>query len=180
MRFPVLIGQGSRGETAMEEHSILIADKDTNYLREISEFFTGEGYSVATTDSAVSVMCDILQKHVPVLLLGGDFDKKIGLPHLLQRKEIAMKSFRLKSFTEKISNAMIIAIVVAGTVILAFINQINLEGTLMSKLFLVFIGAIITFQLLPGLMLIGGMIKGLVTMDHRKADHEKADSSAHK
>jgi DNA-binding NtrC family response regulator len=84
MRFPVLIGQGSRGETAMEEHSILIADKDTNYLREISEFFTGEGYSVATTDSAVSVMCDILQKHVPVLLLGGDFDKKIGLPHLLQ------------------------------------------------------------------------------------------------
>jgi hypothetical protein len=91
-----------------------------------------------------------------------------------------MKSFSFKSFTEKISNAMIIAIVVAGTVILAFINQINLEGTLMSKLFLVFIGAIITFQLLPGLMLIGGMIKGLVTMGHRKADHEKADSSAHK
>jgi hypothetical protein len=91
-----------------------------------------------------------------------------------------MKSFSLKSFTEKISNAMIIAIVVAGTVILAFINQINLEGTLMSKLFLVFLGAIITFQLLPGLMLIGGMIKGLVTMGHRKADHEKADSSTHK
>ena len=38
---------------------------------------------MATTDSAVSVMCDILKKHVPVLLLGGDFDKKIGLPHLL-------------------------------------------------------------------------------------------------
>jgi DNA-binding NtrC family response regulator len=75
--------QGSRRETAMEEHSILIADKDTNYLREISDYFTGEGYSVATTDSAVSVMCDILKKHVPVLLLGGDFDKKIGLPHLL-------------------------------------------------------------------------------------------------
>jgi hypothetical protein len=44
----------------------------------------------------------------------------------------------------------------------------------------VFLGAIITFQLLPGLMLIGGMIKGLVTMGHRKADHEKADSSTHK
>ena len=91
-----------------------------------------------------------------------------------------MKSFRLKNITEKMSNAMIIAIVVAGTVILAFINQINLEGTLMSKLFLVFLGAIITFQLLPGLMLIGGMIKGLVTMGHRKAVHEKADSSAQK
>ena len=91
-----------------------------------------------------------------------------------------MKSFSFKSFTEKISNAMIIAIVVAGTVILAFINQINLEGTLMSKLFLVFLGAIITFQLLPGLMLIGGMIKGLVTMGHRKEAHEKVDSSTHK
>ena len=68
----------------MEENSILIADKDTDYLREISEYFKGAGYAVATTDSAVNVMCDILKKHVPVLLLGGDFDKKIGLPHLLQ------------------------------------------------------------------------------------------------
>jgi hypothetical protein len=91
-----------------------------------------------------------------------------------------MKSLNLKNITEKMSNVMIIAVVVTGTVILAFINQINLEGTLMSKLFLVFLGAIITFQLLPGLMLIGGMIKGLVTMGHRKAAHEKADSSAHK
>jgi len=68
----------------MEKNSILIADKDTDYLREISEYFKGAGYAVATTDSAVNVMCDILKKHVPVLLLGGDFDKKIGLPHLLQ------------------------------------------------------------------------------------------------
>ena len=91
-----------------------------------------------------------------------------------------MKPFSLKSVTEKMSNAMIIAIVIAGTVTLAFINQVTAEGTLMSKLFLVFLGAIITFQVLPGLMLIGGMIKGLVTMGHRKAAHEKADSSARK
>ena len=67
----------------MEERSILIADKDTNFLREISEFFKGAGYAVATTDSAASVICDILKKNVPVLLLGSDFDKKIGLPQLL-------------------------------------------------------------------------------------------------
>ena len=67
----------------MEEHSILIADKNTDFLREISEFFKGAGYAVATTDSAVSVVCDILKKHIPVLLLGSDFDKKIGLPQLL-------------------------------------------------------------------------------------------------
>ena len=67
----------------MEERSILIADKDTNFLREISEFFKGAGYAVATTESAASVICDILKKNVPVLLLGSDFDKKIGLPQLL-------------------------------------------------------------------------------------------------
>ena len=91
-----------------------------------------------------------------------------------------MKPFILKSITEKMSNAMIIAIVAAGTVTLAFINQVNVEGTLMSKLFLVFLGAIITFQILPGLMLLGGMIKGLCSLGHRKAVHENSDSSAHK
>jgi hypothetical protein len=50
----------------------------------------------------------------------------------------------------------------------------------MSKMFLVFLGAIITFQLLPGLMLIGGMIKGLLSLGHRKAVHEDGKSSAHK
>ena len=67
----------------MEEHSILIADKNTNFLRDISEFFKGAGYEVSTTDSAVHVICDILKKNIPVLLLGSDFDKKIGLPQLL-------------------------------------------------------------------------------------------------
>jgi nitrate reductase gamma subunit len=91
-----------------------------------------------------------------------------------------MKSFTFKSITEKMSNVMIIAIVVAGTITLAFVNQVTAEGTLMSKLFLVFLGAIITFQVLPGLMLIGGMVKGLFSLGQRKAVHEKADSSAHK
>jgi DNA-binding NtrC family response regulator len=67
----------------MEERSILIADQNTSFLREISEFFRGAGYSVSTTDSAISVISDILKEHIPVLLLGSDFDKKIGLPQLL-------------------------------------------------------------------------------------------------
>jgi nitrate reductase gamma subunit len=91
-----------------------------------------------------------------------------------------MKPLNFKSVTEKMSNVMIIAIVLAGTVTLAFVNQVNAEGTLMSKLFLVFLGAIITFQVLPGLMLLGGMIKGLLSLGHRKAVHEDVKSSAHK
>ena len=91
-----------------------------------------------------------------------------------------MKPLNFKSVTEKMSNVMIIAIVLAGTVTLAFVNQVNAEGTLMSKMFLVFLGAIITFQVLPGLMLLGGMIKGLLSLGHRKSVHEDVKSSAHK
>jgi DNA-binding NtrC family response regulator len=75
---------GLQRETAMEERSILIADQNTSFLSEIAYFFKGAGYAVSTTNSAVSVVCDILKKHIPVLLLGEDFDKKIGLSQLLQ------------------------------------------------------------------------------------------------
>ena len=68
----------------MKEQSILIADKDTRYLQQLAEYFTGVGYQVETTDSAVHVICNILKKQAPVLLLGSDFDQKIDLPHLLQ------------------------------------------------------------------------------------------------
>lgn len=67
----------------MEEHSILVADKDTAYLQEVAEYFTSEGYQVETTGSAVHVICSILEKQTPVVLLGGDFDNKIDLPHLV-------------------------------------------------------------------------------------------------
>ena len=67
----------------MKEQSILIADKDTRYLQQLAEYFTGVGYQVETTDSAVHVICNILKKQAPVLLLGSDFDQKIDLPHLL-------------------------------------------------------------------------------------------------
>lgn len=68
----------------MKEQSILIADKDTRYLQELAEFLAGAGYQVETTDSAVHVICNVLNKQAPVLLLGSDFDRNIDLPQLLQ------------------------------------------------------------------------------------------------
>jgi DNA-binding NtrC family response regulator len=68
----------------MEEPGILIADKDTEFLREVEESFTCAGYRVETTDSAVHVICNILKKNIPVVLLGSDFDKKINPLQLLQ------------------------------------------------------------------------------------------------
>lgn len=72
----------------MDERSIIIADRDTEYLRQVADFFRKEGYQVETTDSAVHVLCSILEKQTPVLLLGSDFDKKVSsakLIHLLKK-----------------------------------------------------------------------------------------------
>lgn len=68
----------------MNEHGILVADKDTEFLREVTEHFTAAGYQVETTNSAVNVISTILEKKTPVVLLGSDFDKKINLLELVR------------------------------------------------------------------------------------------------
>lgn len=68
----------------MEEHGILVADKDTAFLKEVTDYFADAGYEVETTDSAVHVICNILKKKTPVVLLGSDFDKKVDLLKLVQ------------------------------------------------------------------------------------------------
>ncbi|MDD2851381.1 MAG: response regulator [Desulfuromonadaceae bacterium] len=68
----------------MEEHGILVADKDTEFLREVTDHFSDAGYQVETTHSAVHIISSILEKQTPVVLLGSDFDKKINLVELLQ------------------------------------------------------------------------------------------------
>ncbi|MDD5284593.1 MAG: response regulator [Desulfuromonadaceae bacterium] len=70
-------------EAAMEEQGILVADKDTAFLREVADHFSNAGYQVETTDSAVRVINSILEKRTPVVMLGSDFDKKINLLELV-------------------------------------------------------------------------------------------------
>lgn len=68
----------------MEERGILVADKDTAFLREVADHFSDAGYHVETTDSTVRVISNILEKQTPVVLLGSDFDKKINLLELVR------------------------------------------------------------------------------------------------
>jgi len=68
----------------MEKRGILVADKDTEFLREVADHFSQAGYQVETTDSAVHVISSILEKRTPVVLLGSDFDKKINLLELVR------------------------------------------------------------------------------------------------
>jgi DNA-binding NtrC family response regulator len=71
-------------EMTMEEQGILVADKDTEFLREVTDHFSEAGYHVETTNSAVRVISSILEKQTPVVLLGSDFDKKINLLELVR------------------------------------------------------------------------------------------------
>jgi DNA-binding NtrC family response regulator len=68
----------------MKEQGILVADKDTAFLREVTDHFSDAGYHVETTNSAVHVISNILEKQTPVVLLGSDFDKKINLLELVR------------------------------------------------------------------------------------------------
>jgi len=85
-----------------------------------------------------------------------------------------MEPNKLKSKTEKVANAMIIGMVVMGTVIFSVMNQVSSGTEIMPKLFLVFFGAIITVQIIPGLILLATMIKGFVFLGQKKQLPAKA------
>ena len=89
-----------------------------------------------------------------------------------------MEPNRLKSKTEKLANAMIIGMVVMGTIMFSVINQVSSGTEIMPKLFLVFFGAIITVQIIPGLILLATMIKGFVDGSQRKPHTLKATAKA--
>ena len=88
-----------------------------------------------------------------------------------------MEPNKLKSKTQKVANVMIIGMVIVGTVIFALINQVSSGVELMPKLFLLFFGAIITVQVIPGLILLATMVKGVVSIGQKKQEPAKATAS---
>lgn len=88
-----------------------------------------------------------------------------------------METNKLKSKTQKVANAMIIGMVIVGTVIFALINQVSSGVELMPKLFLIFFGAIITVQVIPGLILLATMIKGIFSIGQKNQETVKAHTN---
>jgi hypothetical protein len=88
-----------------------------------------------------------------------------------------MEPNKLKNKTQKVANAMIIGMVIMGTVIFSVINQVSSGSELMPKIFLVFFGAIITVQVIPGLILLATMIKGVVSINQKKQVPAKATAN---
>ena len=88
-----------------------------------------------------------------------------------------METSTLKK-TQKVANMMIIGMVVAGTVLFSLINQVSSGAELMPKLFMLFFGAIITVQVIPGLILLSTMIKNVVSLGQKKQEPAKATANS--
>ena len=83
--------------------------------------------------------------------------------------------------SHKMVNIMIIGMVAAGAVVFALINQASLGSELMPNLLLVFFGAIITVQIIPGLVLLGSILKGVINLGNKNVPSEvSAHNDAHK
>lgn len=98
----------------MDERGIIIADRDADFRKQVAEHFRKAGYRVETTDSAVHVLCSVLEKQTPVLLLGSDFDKKISSADLIRLL--------------KKSNRHLSVIMVSDEMPLAQARQVRQEG----------------------------------------------------
>jgi len=70
-----------------------------------------------------------------------------------------MEAAKVKSSTRKVVNMLMIVMVVAGAIAFTVMSTNHVDGELMSRMFLIFFGIILTVQIIPGLMLFGVMLK---------------------
>ena len=67
----------------MSEREILLVDSDSKVRKQMADSFREAGYRVETTDSTAHVFCTVLEKQIPVVLLGSGCDKKIALSDMV-------------------------------------------------------------------------------------------------
>ncbi|GFO63058.1 hypothetical protein M1B72_18320 [Geomonas paludis] len=73
-----------------------------------------------------------------------------------------------ESLSGKVTSWSIIGVVVAGTLLISGIADVSEGSGLMAKIFLLFIGAIIVVQVIPGIMLFSAMLKGIYGLFGKK------------
>jgi hypothetical protein len=84
------------------------------------------------------------------------------------KKENTMKTETKKSSAGKIASLSIVAVVVAGAFAISGVADVS-EGTgSMGKMFILFLGAVIVLQVVPCLMLVAAMVKGVYSMVSKK------------
>jgi hypothetical protein len=78
-----------------------------------------------------------------------------------------MKKTSEKSAASKAASWSIIALVVAGTLLISGVADVEGSG-MMAKMFLFFLAAVIVVQVIPGLMLFSAMLKGVYSLFSKK------------
>ncbi|MBU5635635.1 hypothetical protein KOM00_02700 [Geomonas sp. Red69] len=73
-----------------------------------------------------------------------------------------------ESLSGKVTSWSIIGVVLAGTLLISGIADVSEGSGLMAKIFLLFIGAIIVVQVIPGIMLFSAMLKGIYGLFGKK------------
>jgi len=76
----------------------------------------------------------------------------------------------------KVANALIVGMVLAGTILLGNLAAIGRGGDLMSTLFICFFAVIIAIQVVPAMMLFGYLTKALFSKSPRKKEEAAAQS----
>lgn len=77
----------------------------------------------------------------------------------------------------KLASLFIVAVVVAGALAISGVADVSAAGGSMGKVFILFIGAVIVLQVIPGLMLLGAMFKGVYSMATKKSSVPAADNT---
>jgi len=78
-----------------------------------------------------------------------------------------MKSNAMKS---NYANALILVVVATGTALAAFIGDISRDSGSLQTVFFAFVAAIIAIQVVPAIMLLGYLIKGLLTRSVKESE----------
>jgi hypothetical protein len=79
-----------------------------------------------------------------------------------------MKTESENSTAGKMASWSIIAVVVAGTFLVSGIADLSDTGSIMAKVFFFFLGAVIVVQIIPGIMLLVAMCKGIYGLFDKK------------
>jgi hypothetical protein len=73
-----------------------------------------------------------------------------------------------KALLRRIAIGTIVASVAMGAVAISGVAEVADQSTMATRAFIYFMGAIIVVQVIPGLMLIGAILNGIVVMIFRK------------
>jgi hypothetical protein len=79
-----------------------------------------------------------------------------------------MKSETTKTSKGKLASYAIVAVALAGVAGIWSIADFSAGTSLLSKIFILFLGAVIVLQIVPCVMLLSAMFKGFASLLHKK------------